>query len=459
MLLRRSSQRCQNGGPDLQYQVQIGRAGRPVNFVLFRQLTPSGPPSPKAIALKRARSWETRRVSSDPKNPSDDESDGSPEEPAEPSDDVDDAAAPLRGLEGFSILQRQLAGINFTAFDALQRAIPQFPQLPVPQLFAVQDAITKHFAQTIQFSRLAAMPETLVEASGLAAVSAIYTQWAESLASAVDFSALTRAFASSAALTAYSGFTDALAETFKQQTDVWSKIAEGLRFDLPRLHFDISGLVEGLNRWIPGNLRHVEDIDGVAIVALDEGLPLSWIPRREIVVALVSAPSGGERQAILIQRSAEVLDDCEAALAADDCEWARECKAAVAALRAGLFGPAQSHASNIIDSIVMDLFGPRGRDEAKKRAEAEFDDLPLQLAAENLTVRPLFRAFTPWWPASGIAPPDHFARHATSHAVGHVGVFTPQSALVAVMLATSLTVQYSDGEFPPPEEAPIRITD
>ena len=72
------------------------------------------------------------------------------------------------------------------------------------------------------------------------------------------------------------------------------------------------------------------------------------------------------------------------------------------------------------------------------------DELPLQLAAENLTLRPLFRAFTAWWPESGESPPDFFARHATAHAVGHVGVFSPISALTAVMLATSLTVQYSD---------------
>ncbi len=63
-------------------------------------------------------------MSDDPKNPSDAESDRSPREPAEPSDDVADAVQPFHGLEGFSILQRQLAGLNFTAFDALQRAIP-----------------------------------------------------------------------------------------------------------------------------------------------------------------------------------------------------------------------------------------------------------------------------------------------------------------------------------------------
>ena len=120
-----------------------------------------------------------------------------------------------------------------------------------------------------------------------------------------------------------------------------------------------------------------------------------------------------------------------------------QCRSAVAAMRAGLDGPAQSHASNIIDSIVLGLHGKNGREHAKNRAQDDFDDLPLQLAAENLSLRPLFRAFTTWYPNTGIDAPDYFARHATSHAVGHAGVFAPISALVAVMLATSLTVQYA----------------
>ena len=115
-------------------------------------------------------------------------------------------------------------------------------------------------------------------------------------------------------------------------------------------------------------------------------------------------------------------------------------------MRFGVEGPAQSHASNIVDSIVLALHGKDGRDQVKHRAQDSLDDLPLQLAAENLTLRPLLRAFTAWRPDSAIPPPDHFARHATSHAVGHVGVFAPLSALIAVMLATSLTVQYAEEE-------------
>lgn len=186
-------------------------------------------------------------------------------------------------------------------------------------------------------------------------------------------------------------------------------------------------------------------LDVVAAIALDEGMPLTWVPRAEIVVLLVEAESPDARIGILTERRGDILDDCVKAVESINHEWAIQCRSAVAALRAGLDGPAQSHASNIIDSIVLSLHGNNGRDRAKKRAQEQFDDVPLQLAAENLTLRPLFRAFTTWYPNTGINLPDYFARHATSHAVGHAGVFAPTSALVAVMLATSLTAQYAPG--------------
>jgi hypothetical protein len=166
------------------------------------------------------------------------------------------------------------------------------------------------------------------------------------------------------------------------------------------------------------------------------------------VIALIAAETPEQRLTILQAHTNDILDDCEAALTTLQHEWSRQCRAAINALRAGFDAPVQSHAGNIIDSIVLKLLGKSGRDEAKKRAEEDFHEQPLQLAAENLTIRPLFRAFTAWWPSSGATPPDHFARHATAHAVGHVGVFDPLAALIAVMLATSLTVQYSDEDSP-----------
>jgi hypothetical protein len=384
------------------------------------------------------------------------------EEPSEgddtsPSSPGSRASDPFRGLDAFSAIQRELAAVDFTALTAAQRAIEQATAFKIPEILAAQDAVAKHFAGSIDFSRLASTHNALINAGALSAATAARTKWADSLAKAVDFTALRDAVVSSTALTAISDANKALTASIQRQTEVFARIAESVTFKLPAI--DVAKWVAALDRWIPVNLRAVDDLDAVATVALDEGLPLSWVPRREIVVALVSAGSREERHAILIERTDEILDDCNAALTHHDNEWARQCRNAIGALRAGFDAPAQSHASNIIDSIVLALHGKNGRDEAKKRAEADFDDLPMQLAAENLTLRPLFRAFTAWWPTSGDTPPDYFARHATSHAVGHVGVFAPLSALIAVMLATSLTVQYSPDESTTTDDDPDGLPD
>ncbi len=175
-------------------------------------------------------------------------------------------------------------------------------------------------------------------------------------------------------------------------------------------------------------------------------VPLAWVPRSAIVDALLASDTLQERALLLDERLTDILDDCEAVLVDIPHEWAKECVAAISALRAGFEGPAQSHAGNIIDSIVLRLHGRNGRDRAKARAGEPFDGIPLRLASESLALRPLYRAFVKWWPGQGDPPPEHFARHTTAHAVGHPGLFHRRHALVAVMFATSLTVQFWDDD-------------
>lgn len=403
---------------------------------------------------------DTGAMTDDPRVP--DEHDESEEDDAPANEEETPARrSPSRGafpaLGAFSVIQRQLAAIDFSALTAAQRAVEQATAFRIPEIVAAQEVVAKHFAHSIDFSHLAAAHKALVvDAGAITNTVAAQEQWADSLAKSVDFSALNNALASSAALTAFTETSNALTESLQRQTDVFARITEGISFKLPTI--DVARWLEAFDRWIPINLRGLTNLDEVAEVSLDEGLPLSWVPRPEIVVVLVDADSKEERHAILDQRRDDILDDCDAALSSVENECARQCRAAIATLRAGFDAPAQSHASNIIDSIVLAFYGKNGRDHAKERAQEDFDDLPLQLAAENLTLRPLFRAFTSWWPTSGVVPPDHFARHATSHAVGHVGVFAPRSALVAVMLATSLTIQYSPGEPTPRRHDTKRLT-
>lgn len=207
--------------------------------------------------------------------------------------------------------------------------------------------------------------------------------------------------------------------------------------------FDLSR-VGDFDRWAPDNLRGLEIRYAKAAFALslDEGLPLSWVPRGETVVLLAEADSAATRHEILTARRDDILDDCETVLSPITHEWATQCRSAIKSLRLGLFGPAQSHAANIVDSIVMALGSNNQRKDAVELAQRDPDSISLVAAGMFLALRPLAHAYVQWHPGTDDPLPTHFARHPTAHAVGHPELFDPTYALVGVMLATSLTVQF-----------------
>ena len=356
-------------------------------------------------------------------------------------DNVDDGeskgASRPHELSEFPYLQRSLAAINFPAIQAAQRALDGSG---LAHLAETQKAIARSFAHSVDFATVADAYQKILSLP-LSPLEGLRLQWVEALASSIDFSAVADAFQQSSGLQAILRDAASFQELLRQQTELLARISEQMATSLPKI--DTSRLRIALDRWIPTNLRDVNRLDEVAAISVEEGIPLSWVPRCEIVVALLDAPDASTRLEILAERQADILDDCTSALLPIDHEWAAECREAVDALRAGLRGPAQSHGSNIIDSIVLELHGRQGRQHAKDQARETFEDMPFQLAAENLSLRPLFLAFVKWSPDSGEPLPERFARHVTAHAVGHAGVFNSSSALVAVMLATSLTVQYS----------------
>lgn len=331
------------------------------------------------------------------------------------------------------------------SFSAWHR---KFAAIEIPALRATTTWAIKH---SIDVTHLADALKSISDAAIPTGPLAAQARWADSLTTSVSVLPIANELASSAALDALKWNTEALAQFSPDLSDLFAHIAKRIKFDPP---IDIAELLESMDRWIPENLRAVEDLDQVATLALDEGLPLSWVPRTEIVEELLRAESANHRHEVLDQSRDEILHDCESALMPLTNEWATECRAVISAMRAGLDGPAQSHASNIIDSVVLALHGPNGRDRVASRVRDKIGDLPIRLAAEHLTLLPLFRAYATWYPHSGEAPPNHYARHPTAHAVGHPGIFAPRSALVSTMLATSLTVQYSPVEELGADDAP-----
>ena len=222
----------------------------------------------------------------------------------------------------------------------------------------------------------------------------------------------------------------------------------------------LSNVVQAALDAIPPNLHDLEDVRVVLTLTHAEGLPLVWVPRQEILQLLIEAPDADSRREILLSHRDEILEDCVTVLdeikpLLNDCvsvlspmclEWAKESGEAARALQTGLVGPAQSHAANVTDSIVPHMSWFLGdkpkRDHAIKRANEDVDDVAsLTLLMNHLALRPLVCAYLRWYPGTDQPPPDQFARHVTVHGVGHPNVFNEYNALLAVMLAVSLTRQ------------------
>lgn len=122
--------------------------------------------------------------------------------------------------------------------------------------------------------------------------------------------------------------------------------------------------------WYPPNWEESpgQDVDDLADKAIaiiqEEGIPLVWVPRPEIVRALVGAADADARDTILLASRDDISDDCTAALTeitdAELVPLADLGAAALAALRDERAAPAQALATNVFDTLLRDM-GPGTR--------------------------------------------------------------------------------------------------
>lgn len=390
--------------------------------------------------LARTFGYLTKSIASYKMEPVNDDNELAEEEPGasggnEEDDDVEELHAThiqidpaiFEAIIPFRDLQRTIAASDFSGLRAAQQAAAIFAT-ELPDLSALQDNIQAKIAQSMDFGAIAGVQRSLIAASAVSSIQE-QTKWIQELANSLDFGALQHV-------------KEVLVSTsfppYVAAAHVWKAPEEWLK-SFPM--FDIKVLLEGL---LPDNLKEVEDLESVATIALEEGLPLSWVPRSSIVRKLIDTARPEDRLALLDSYRDDIIEDCYAVLVGVPHQWARECEDALRAFQVPLHGPAQSHAAGIIDSIVLCILGAKGRELAKERASEEWKGLALRVVGEGLVLRPLYRAFVTWYPNGGMPPPDHFARHTTAHAIGQLGLFQASYALVAVMLAVSLCVQFWD---------------
>ncbi|ROO60436.1 hypothetical protein EDC02_2307 [Micromonospora sp. Llam0] len=224
-----------------------------------------------------------------------------------------------------------------------------------------------------------------------------------------------------------------------------------LSFEVPNLR-GLRGQMQLLAEKLPPNWRGsgIKLIDAWSVLQ-EEGIPLVWVPRAEILAELLAAPDRAARLKILVAHDAAVADDCRAVLTeVTHSELAEQVPLgfkAVDAFAAGHCESAQALAVVVVETVVTRLIKPKAqlpgqRASKYQRIAAELRvDSPKDLTVGNMRFRaamaPISPFFVPWYPDRGDPAPEELSRHVTVHQA-HVAHYSPGNAAVAVMMVASV---------------------
>lgn len=195
------------------------------------------------------------------------------------------------------------------------------------------------------------------------------------------------------------------------------------------------------DNWDDLPLELLSDVDRLMQIA-GSGIAVAWVPRAEVLAEIMTADPK-DREAVLLARRVEILDDCTEAIAVvdDDLgEIAGLLDQGIEAARAGLDGPAQAMAGNVIETLLREMF-PLGAWQGYRKVTEAFSAMAGRRALgafrQGTAVAPVLPLLTTYSPTKGDPVPGTFNRHATAHAVGDTQ-YHQLNALIGLMAAASL---------------------
>ncbi|WP_020525169.1 hypothetical protein [Catelliglobosispora koreensis] len=231
----------------------------------------------------------------------------------------------------------------------------------------------------------------------------------------------------------------------KMPKDLMPKLFPALGETLKALEPYLAQLREKL----PPNWPRGIDFDKAAWVIQEEGIPLVWVPRVEIVDYLLDAPDRSARLDILLEHKGEIVDDCLTVLngLAGDLTSGQVPLAAkaVTAFAAGHVEAAQVLAVVVTETAVTKVFPDHSYKRVRKTVKFEKEQMTigaLRMAAALAAIAPFY---TSWYPRSKTPPPEELSRHVTVHFADQEH-YTLQNAVVAVLLVTSILRAMEDSE-------------
>jgi hypothetical protein len=207
-------------------------------------------------------------------------------------------------------------------------------------------------------------------------------------------------------------------------------------------------LSASIARYYPANWVEFDvDPDAALRVAQDEGLPLVWVPRGELVTALLDGPDAASRRGLLAANVNDIVADCAAVAAAVTHQSLREHRDrlldATHAHQLGLHAPAQAMTTVVLTALLQWVYAHK---ELRKVKVSDFrmpEDAE-EVAFRLFKVAVLIEAAVPAVQGGRDKLPDEaldrFNRHDTLHRVADEA-YTPPNAMTALLLATGLLAE------------------
>lgn len=188
------------------------------------------------------------------------------------------------------------------------------------------------------------------------------------------------------------------------------------------------------------------DYAGAWRVAEEDGIPLVWVPRGPLVIALLEAPDRAARLALLLESAEDVIDDCEAVVTAAAHAALAEHRAmvgeAIAAWRAGMARAAQAAANVAVSHLLESVYaeGKLARLGRSPLRAPRRDTVALARMRVALILEASVGAVESHNPSDTSDWPERYNRHLSAHQVSDAQ-YTPAHALIAVMLASALVAE------------------
>ncbi|MBM3210341.1 hypothetical protein FJZ39_03325 [Candidatus Saccharibacteria bacterium] len=232
-----------------------------------------------------------------------------------------------------------------------------------------------------------------------------------------------------------------LPEVNRLSATLSSSILPGLNRLIKAYHKDISQIAESIRKIAetsyPPNWkgdRVIQLPNNLETLLLDEGLPLAWVPSRQVLDKLFAATTPAERRKVLsnnwrgiLNATIQELESIEEPELKDYLQFALE---SADSIKSKHWRASQALSTNLIDSILHQSF-----DSVSKR---KLTDQSTRIDWKTYPLRPaivfagIWGSYSQYWPSNGDPIPRRYTRHASAHGVSK-RQYSRLNALIALM--------------------------